>query len=122
MRQRDQQREYENGLNRKYMKLVVEQDERDKNEQKEAERKAAEKRMAVKRFQLMQINGEAIAPQFNNLFGEDQNGAGGAKGALSPRSAGSINPRRVAKNAPGMSIEELRLNKALLKEISQRKK
>jgi hypothetical protein len=32
MRQRDQQREYENGLNQKYMKLVVEQDERDKNE------------------------------------------------------------------------------------------
>ena len=90
---------------------MLEQDEKDKNDQKEAERRAAEKRMEVKRFQVMQMHGQSIVPQYNNLVSSRDDAS-----VTSPKSA-SLTQRRVA-NQPAMTIEELRLNKALLKEIN----
>lgn len=106
------QKEHELIENQKFIQMVISQDERDKRDQLESEKKAKEKRLEVKDFQLKQI-GEHMRTFYPDKSTDN----------ISPKSqtSNSLTMWRRPQGI-GMSIEELRLNKPLLKEISRRKK
>ena len=106
------QKEHELIENQKFIKMVITQDERDKRDQLESEKKAKEKRLEVKDFQLKQI-GEHMRTFYPEKSCDN----------ISPHSQTSNSISMWKRpHGIGMSIEELRLNKPLLKEISRRKK
>ena len=96
MAEKHSQRETELKNNEKYIKMVIDRDLKDREEDKMKAKQAQELRLKVKDFQLVQM-GRAEPPK------------------------SQTQPLLIAR-ARGMSLEELRLNKQLLKEISIKKK
>ena len=92
-------REAELKNNQKYINMVISQDENDKKRQKEEEAKAAKRRKDVQIIQKMQM----ASPE-------------------KVTSDGASSKRQMGKVGSHMSLEELRMNKGILKEISKKKK
>ena len=103
MMEKKRQREQENYVNDDYMKKWIDISEKDAHERKQKELENRQKQKEVQDFLLKQM-------------GQDE---GLAKdGVLSVASY----LKKRGKNATQMNVEELKLNKQLLKEISKRKK
>ena len=116
MKIKRKQEEFEKKQNAVYIKMVIDQDERDRLNQKNAEAKHKQKRLAVQKFQLMQIGKlPAEEPDIISHHNSPTNDT---------QSLGTLT--NTAKKNPGhregMSVEEIRLNKQLLAKISKFKK
>lgn len=94
--------------------MVINQDEADKKKQKDDEAKAAAKRKQIQQIQLAQIQGND--PSLNMPVSEAGSNFGG------PISSVGSMRRKVAHFGSHMSVEELRMNKGILREISKKKK
>lgn len=94
--------------------MTLNQDEAYKKKQKEDEAKAAAKRKQIQQIQRMQILGND--PTLNAPVSEAGSNFGGPVSSV-----GSIK-RKIAAFGSHMSVEELRMNKAILREISKKKK
>jgi hypothetical protein len=92
--------------NQKYIQMVISQDENDKRRQKEEEALAAKKRKEVQAIQVMQMGSNSPAQ--------------GPSDAAT--SYNSIARRGTANVGSHMTVEELRINKGILREISRKKK
>lgn len=94
--------------NQKYIKMVISQDENDIKKQKDEDQRGAIKRKEIQKIQKMQIMG---------LASPDNKGASDVASSLN-----SVLKRKGANVGSHMSVEELRMNKGILKEISKKKK
>jgi hypothetical protein len=88
--------------------MVISQDENDKKKQKDDEERAAIKRKEVQSIQKMQIRG-IVSPDSKELSDVES-------------SLNSVVKKKGAVVGSHMSVEELRMNKAILKQISKKKK
>ena len=83
--------------------MVIQQDEKDKQAQIQKEKLAKEKRIELKNFQIMQIAGDPMTEGTSANFS-----------TFSPLD----HMKKKNLEYEGMSLEEIRLNKNLLRKIS----
>ena len=104
--------------------MVVTRDEKDKKFQKDADLKAYQRRKEVQQMQLLQICGKQGPGIYSASSGGEPSEVASSS-QYSPLGVGpsSIGARR-KKGPQGshMTLEELRINKGLLKEISKKKR
>ena len=94
--------------NKKYIQMVLDKDERDRKEQKDKEASTRARLVELSKFQKVQA-GEMIIDDGNS-----------AHGAVSSMVGSKL---KKGKNIGGpMNLEEIRMNKGLLKEIAAMKK
>lgn len=108
-------KQQENYMNDQYMKKWMQIAEEDNLRRREEEERGKKKKLEVKDFLLMQMgSGASVTASVSESV------LPGTAAVV----AGELNKSGSKKAAPGkaMNIEELRINKQLLKEISKRKK
>lgn len=99
--------------------MVMGQDEKDRQRQKFDDKRAAQKRKEVQQAQLLQIGERQGAGGNLRSDGSELGSSTGFAGG--PLSVSSYR-RRKGPQGSHMSLEELRINKGLLMEISKKKK
>ena len=100
-------KEIEMQNNQKYIKMVINQDESEKKKQRDDEARAAAKRKQVQKEQMLQMAGVTSPDKASSDVASSLN---------------SMLRRKGVNVGSHMSIEELRINKGILKEISRKKK
>jgi|SanBayMetagenome_1026888.scaffolds.fasta_scaffold212204_1 hypothetical protein len=106
VQEKKQKKQYENMSNDIYMKKWMEMVEEDAKKRKQEEEQGKKKKLEVKDFLLMQMG--AVPTNIQNTTDDS--------GFINLPSAGPKKPGKA------MNIEELRINKQLLKEINMKKK
>lgn len=101
-------KEIEVNNNQKYIKMIISLDESDKKMKRQQEEKAALKRKEVQAIQRMQIAG---------VTSPDSKMVSDVASSLN-----SVLKRKGVNVGSHMSVEELRMNKGILKEISKKKR
>lgn len=96
-------KDHENFINEVYMQKWMQMAEEDNAKRKQEEELGKKKKLEVKDFLLQQIQGSSVLTSIQTLPAGNED-----------------SPPKVAGKA--MNVEELRINKKLLKEISRRKK
>lgn len=119
MKYKQKIREQETQQNQKYIKMVIEQDEKDIKNQKDADIRAKKKRLEVRNFQIMQFGQKSPNLKVGDCFSYTQNSP--VHNTMTSDAASSVmNNSTFAKRSKvdGMSAEEIRLNRRLLEKIS----
>lgn len=109
MKEKREQMQREREENKRYIQMVLDKDERDNREQKEKAESTRAKLVALQKFQKMQA-------------GEEDVGSGSATGARSSVFNAASKGRRGKAVGGPMNLEEVRMNKQLLKEMAAMKK
>ena len=112
MEEKRRYNELEQENNKRFVKMVIDRDEKDNQDIKEKNQQALQRRIEIQKYQRLQM-GE---------FTSDEQSIGGAT-SIPMSIGGKRRPgNSKAKLGGPMHLEEIRMNKNLLKEISKIKK